>query len=118
MTMTQDDILALVRSGAGRLTAAVDDHEFQQEMARSEVRLARKGIQLLRTDIGQYLIGQAVESILVAHRALETVLPEDTTEIRKLQTQAHNGRSFIQWLDEAIQRGLDMEQLLQEEQQP
>ncbi|MBF0214004.1 MAG: hypothetical protein HQM00_10660 [Magnetococcales bacterium] len=114
--MKEEAIRALVRIGAGRMMTAIDDYESQHETAQAEVSLAREGIRFFQSNLGRYVVGMAVEQILEARTGLETVSPQDEAAIRQLQNQIHIGRAVIRWLDGAVQRGLDMEQFLKEEQ--
>ena len=59
----------------------------------------------LKSNFGNYILGQADLDAEQAKEALTTTDPEDTKVIRKLQNRIHRARSFENWIRDAIEKG-------------
>lgn len=59
----------------------------------------------LKSNFGQYLLGQADLDAEQAKEQLTTVDPDDSKTIRKLQNRIHRARSLETWISSAIQKG-------------
>lgn len=71
----------------------------------AEAELGEEARNFVESDLGKTLIGMAEQETMAAQIALETVLPTDTEQIRRLQNKAMLGRYFRQWLIELIDKG-------------
>lgn len=71
----------------------------------AEALIGDEAEKFLESDLGKCLIGMARQETDAAIFALETVDPENTIEIRRLQNRAWLGRSFEGFVLELIERG-------------
>jgi hypothetical protein len=72
-----------------------------------------KCVDFLRSEIGRYLEGCAVQDIKDCAIELLDVDASDADAIRKIQTKAGSARNFLAWLNEAIAIGENSGQLLE-----
>lgn len=65
--------------------------------------------------IGRYLRDRCENEIAQAVIAFKSADPVNQNEIRKLQNQIYRAESVMNWLDEAIQEGINAERLATQE---
>jgi len=72
---------------------------------QAEIRLGDRAMQLLGSDIGEYLTGCARQEIdEAAHHVLHVADASDEKEIRRYQDKARRAILAIEWLNEIIVR--------------
>lgn len=61
--------------------------------------------EFIQSPLGLKMIDLAIAGVIAAQEELESVDPENTIAIRKLQNDAKLGRMFEGWLKELVSRG-------------
>jgi hypothetical protein len=73
------------------------------ELYSARVRLGDQTREFLRTELGKYLVEAADVEIAEGHEALEVA--DSMEDVRSAQARVWRGRSFIEWLQGAIELG-------------
>lgn len=84
----------------------------EQRLLLSEVELGLEIEKFLRGPIGIYLLERSKDQADEAMAKLKVVKPENTEQIREIQTEIWRCDSFEQWLRDAILNGRNAEEQL------
>ena len=83
-----------------------------EQQLEDVVQFGERVQQFLRSDIGQYLLDRSKAEIDDALQRLKDVEPQNSNEIRQLQSIVKRNESVEQWLGEALQAGWDAKNIL------
>lgn len=86
--------------------------DAEEQRLFAEVDLSYKCVDFLRSEVGRYLEGVALQDIKECAVELLDVDSTDAKAIQAIQLKANSARNFLRWLNEAIAIGENSGQLL------
>jgi len=86
-----------------------------EQVLKRAVSLGEAAEAFIKSSIGKNLVAKAQSEIDQAVDGLKTVSPTDTLEITRLQNEIWRAESFIVWLAEIVQEGMNAEDELNPE---
>lgn len=83
----------------------MSSQETDLQQMQSTIAFGLDVKQFMGSTLGRYMQAKANEQIEAARDALQTVDPEDTRAVRKLQNDAAVAGAVLMWLGEAVTDG-------------